>query len=151
MKTAISLFFFVVSLLSAKSRRLPAATLQLPHHPTTTLPDAIFKSLHTCGSNGVCKRNQTRKCTMMHRFLLTAAALSQLFLLANCKFRGLKKDPNGPYEFLPFHAFEDNSRVAQVGNLSSWDWRNANGMDFTGPNRDQHQPNEYCGMFFIVH
>ena len=27
----------------------------------------------------------------------------------------------------------------------AFDWRNVNGTDFTSLNRDQHQPNNYCG------
>ncbi len=77
--------------------------------------------------------------------LLWFAVLCQLLLLANCKFHGLKKDPRGPYEYLPMHVHEDESLASRVRNMSAWDWRNVNGVDFSAPNRDQHQPNEYCG------
>ena len=74
-----------------------------------------------------------------------------LFLVASAesdarRFHGLNRTARGgltPSLILSPLPHEDAEFVANLP--SDFDWRNVNGTDFTSPNRNQHQPEQYCG------
>ena len=55
-------------------------------------------------------------------------------------FYGLKKSSTWSEAVWSPRSHEIVSRLPEA-----FDWRNVNGTDFTSLNRDQHQPNNYCG------
>jgi hypothetical protein len=62
------------------------------------------------------------------------------------RFHGLNRTTRGafmPSLILSPLPHEDAEFVANLP--SHLDWRAVNGSDFTSPNRNQHQPEQYCG------
>jgi hypothetical protein len=81
----------------------------------------------------------------MHYYRKSALLLSLSLSVVDCKWHGFKKDKSGPHSHIVSPLpHEDQEFVAALP--SSWDWRNVNGVDYTANNRDQHQPNQYCGV-----